>query len=484
MDQISWADFAGGYADDKHAANAIGDDNGALIKALSAGNGQAVADSAVSGAMAPIMPESLDNTLISLTYTEVKFPFWQSLTKSRAYNTAEEFNQLLKVGQGEAGFIGEGDLPEEEDSTYRRKVTLIKFMGVTRRVTHVGSLVRVAGIDSAIAAETRDGALWLMRILEESLFFGDSTIVPVQFDGLKKQLVDGGAKVYDLRGLPVTVKIINMLASRITARPYLGEVNTIYSSIGVKSDLVNDYLALMRTGFGDSVKPGLRINEIETQVGTIKVVSDIFIVEGQIPFSSGLGVAAKRPLTPLANGALTSPVAADPTTTKFAAGDVGAYIYKVVAVNRYGRSAPMTTAAVTPAAADEINIPVQDGGQGTTGYIVYRSTKDGAASTCKEAFRVARTGATQTLVDRNRDLPGTSCVFGLTMDSSVIRWKQLAPFTKIALATVDTSIRWMQVLYGALEVTAPRKNFLIKNVGRDPNSLVIDDDETVGEDGY
>lgn len=480
---ISWADFANHYGDRSGAPGfgigATEEETASLLKAMSAGNGQAVPGSAVAGAMAPLMPESLDATMVSLTYTEAKFPFWQTIRKTRAYNTAEEYNQLLAVGQGEAGFIAEGDLPTEEDSTYRRNVTLIKFLGVTRRVTHQASLVRTAGVPDIIAQETRDGTIWLMRVLEESLFFGDSELVPVQFDGLKKQLIAGGAKIYDMRGLPLSVKVLNMLTAFVTERPYYGEVDTIYSSVGVKSDLVNDYLALMRTAFGANVKPGLRVNEIETQNGTLKLVQDIFIQEGKVPHAAGLGVASKRPIAPVANGAITTPVQA---AGRFGAGDAGTYYYKIVAINRYGRSAPLVTAGIPVAAGDETLIPIADGGQGTTAYIVYRSDKDGAVTTCKEAFRVARTGATQTITDRNLDLPGTSWVFGLTMDET-IRWRQLAPFTKIPLSTVDLSIRWMQVLYGALELAAPRRNFAIKNVGRDPNSLVVVD-ETIGVDGF
>lgn len=453
----------------------------ALNKALSAGDGQAVPDSAVAGALAPVMPESLEGTLASLTFTEESFPFWAKLTKDRAYNTAEEYNQLLQVGQGEAGFIGEGDLPEEEDSTYRRRVTLIKFLGVTRRVTHVASLVRTAGINSAVAAETRDGTVWLMRVLEEGLFYGDSTLIPIQFDGLKKQLIDGGATVYDNRGAPLNVRLVNGLTAVVRRRPNYGKVSTLFSSVGVKSDVVNDLLALLRERFGASSQAGLEINSIKTQNGTVELVDDIFIEEGTVPHPAGLGNTSKRPLTPVSAGAITSPVAAAGTSL-FAAADVGAYIYKIVAVNRYGRSAPLTTAAATPAAGDEFQIPIMDGGQGTTCYIVYRSDMDGDASTCKEAFRVARTGMTQTIVDKNHDLPGTSDVFGITFRADVLKWKQLAPFTKLPLATVDTSIRWMMVLYGALQVRKPRHNFVIKNVGRDPNSPLTD--ATVGLDGF
>jgi len=54
----------------------------------------------------------------------------------------------------------------------------------------------------------------------------------------------------------------------------------------------------------------------------------------------------------------------------------------------------------------------------------------------------------------------------LTKDAEVIRFKQLAPLMKMDLAVVATAYRWMQLLYGTPILYAPRKNFLIENIGR------------------
>jgi hypothetical protein len=45
-------------------------------------------------------------------------------------------------------------------------------------------------------------------------------------------------------------------------------------------------------------------------------------------------------------------------------------------------------------------------------------------------------------------------------------FKQLAPFTKIPLATIDPSIRWMQLLYGTPALYVPRRMVLLKNIGK------------------
>ena len=470
MALIDWQDFTQGYGEGDSATGAAGagGDVAELNKALSAGGGNGGTHGVqTAGALGPLMPESLDPILTSMTYTEAEFKFWKGVYKDPAYNTAEEYNRLHKVGAGESAFVGEGDLPEEEDSTYSREVTLVKFMGTTRRVTHVASLVKTAGIENAIAQETKNGTLWLMRQLEESLFFGNSAIVPVQFDGLDALMAAGGTPTYDMRGDPLSEEVLSGMCAAVRQAPNYGMIDTIFCSIGVKSDIKNRIRSRLRANFGGQVDFEPKVDGF----AGVKIEDNVFIQEGQAPYASGLGKSSKRPLVPAVGAAgLTSPVDA---TAQFAAGDAGTYIYKIVAINRYGRSAPVTTAGVAVAAGDNVTIPVVDGGQDTTGYIVYRSEKNGAASTCKEAFRVARSGATQDIIDRNAYLPGCSTVFGLETKPATLGWKQLAPFTKIPLATVDLSYRWMQVLYGALQLKAPRHCFRIINVGRDPNAPVL-----------
>ncbi|GAG46388.1 unnamed protein product, partial [marine sediment metagenome] len=85
--------------------------------------------------------------------------------------------------------------------------------------------------------------------------------------------------------------------------------------------------------------------------------------------------------------------------------------------------------------------------------------------------RVARTAASQVVTDANADLPGTSKGFVLMQNQRSFAWSQLLPMTRIPLAAIDTSIRWSQVLYGAIKLYLPPKNIVVKNIGRAPGSL-------------
>jgi hypothetical protein len=159
-------------------------------------------------------------------------------------------------------------------------------------------------------------------------------------------------------------------------------------------------------------------------------------------------------------------VYAGANTAYFASGDAGTYFYKVIAGSRHGKSTPATSAAIAVDAGDEVQISVTDSGPSTSYYEVYRSDKDGAATTCRTIFRVKRTAAVQVLHDLNRFLPNTSKGYMLTQTPEVLKWKQLAPFTKMPLAQIDTSIRWMQIMYGALQLMKPKQVGMYINIGK------------------
>ena len=66
---------------------------------------------------APIKTESLEGTLKVLQYNETDFVLWNKLPKLPAYNTVEEYLQVTSYGQEGGGFISEGELPAETDTT-------------------------------------------------------------------------------------------------------------------------------------------------------------------------------------------------------------------------------------------------------------------------------------------------------------------------------------------------------------------------------
>ena len=142
-----------------------------------------------------------------------------------------------------------------------------------------------------------------------------------------------------------------------------------------------------------------------------------------------------------------------------------------MAGNRYGLSAPVDTAGVAVAAGESVTFTVDEGATAPTFYEIYRSDPDDVVGTAKLMTRVARTAASQVITDTNADIPGTSKGFVLQQNQRSMSVAQLLPMTRIPLATIDTSIRWAQVLYFALKIYSPARNIVVKNVGRAAGSL-------------
>jgi hypothetical protein len=420
----------------------------------------------------PLRTESLEAMLKNLTFEMDEIKLFKSIAKVPATNTVEEFNRLVSYSRAgtrrfNMGFMTEGDLPEEEDTTYQRVTVLIKYLGIVGRVTHVANTIRAAH-GNVIAMETQARTMELLKNLENALFFGDSSLIPEQFDGLEKLITDGApTNVIDLRNRPVTEEVLNDTLLRI--RDNFGVGTDAYFGTGVFSDLAKQVYDRQRFAYAPA--PGVlgaTVTAFQGQNGRLNLHDHIFIQEGQEALASGLGRTDRRPLVPTIS---VAPAAGASASSQFVAADAGTYIYKVVAGNRFGLSVPVTTASVVVAAGDAVTFTVVDGGQDTTFYEIYRTPAGGAASTAELMTRVARSGASQVITDVNADIPGTSKGFVLMQNQQSFSWAQLLPLTRIPLAAVDTSIRWAQVIYGAVKMYAPAKNVVIKNIGRAAGSV-------------
>jgi hypothetical protein len=442
-----------------------------LRKALSAG--QDVNDPGVApGVGFPLRVESLEATMKNLTFEMDEIKLFKTIPKVPATNTVEEFNRLLSYGQGgtrrfNLGFMTEGDLPEEEDSTYERVTMLIKYLGVTGRVTHVANTIR-ASSGSVIALETMNKTMELLKNCENALFFGDSSLIPEQYDGLFKLIADGAPdNVIDLRGQPLTEEKLNDMLLQI--RDNFGMATDAYFSTGVFADLAKQVYDRQRFAYAPA--PGVlgaTITAFQGQHGRINMHDHVFIQEGPEAPATGLGKPDRRPSDP---SIIVAPAAGANPASLFQAGDAGTYIYQVVAGNRFGLSAPVASAGVAVAAGEAVTFTIQDNGQAPTFYEIYRTPADGAVGEARLMVRIPRTGATQVVTDLNGDIPGTSQGFVLMQNQRSFSWAQLLPMTRIPLAAVDTSIRWAQVLYGGVKLYTPAKNIVVKNIGRAAGSL-------------
>lgn len=450
-----------------------------LNKALSAGNAAApIAGTGPAGAGTYLITESLEKTLHVVTYRMEHVKLWRALQKQAAFSTAEEYNRLESYGSNpDAGWISEGDLPEEDDSTYSRHVALMKYIGSTRRVTLQMSMVRTM-IGNVIANETVNGTMHLLKMIETGLFTADASLSALQFDGFRTLMRANcvGAlanNIIDMRGQPLNEDVIADAGLTVSEDPNWGQITDLYLNPKNKSDLIKGmfpkarYDALQKTKDG---LLGLDIKGITTAAGDITFQHDSFITDGgQVP-AAAVGDATKIPATPTVSTVATTPVTA---AGLFTADFAGNYFYSIVAKNRYGASAPVVLsagpAAVAVAAGDSVTWGMTPGSAITVSwYEVYRTQVGGASGTQRLILRVpnAAGAGEQTIVDLNAYLPFCYTAYGFQMNSEGMALKQLSPMLKVPLAQIDTSVRWSQVIFLVPVIYAFGKHVIFENVGR------------------
>lgn len=465
-----YANFGSGFG----IANAA--DVEALSKALTTGDyAQA---NGVAGQVngAALQVESLEGSLKALTYQENNIQFWKRISKSPAYSTVEEYNQLLSYGQPNGGFVLEGELPETQDSEYRRQASFVKFLGTTRQVTHPMTLVRSAHGD-VMALENQNGILWLLKQIEHALFWGDSRLAAegkqgVQFDGLNALIPDDNS--IDLKGGYLQEKDINDGA------------NMILENYGTPTNLFMPFEVLQR--FSEQFFPKERVimpapNGLQAGI----VVNKFQTFGGAVEFNPDLFLQKTKPLSPTGQGGVAAPTPpsvvkvelASETDAEFAKSGEGTYSYSVTAVNRHGESVPRDAESDIALTADDLEKGVKVVIQNAESMVVapewfnvYRTEKDG-----KEKYLVLRVpaakvaaGAWNAGYDKNFTMPNTYTAFMGELTPQVITFKQLCPLMKMDLAQLGPVYRWMILLYGTPVLYAPRKWMKFRNIRSDTKS--------------
>lgn len=490
---INLADYANAAAKNGQPGIAGGssmEELNQLHKALEAGSitGRETADSS-SASGAPLKVESLEKNLKHLTFNESDIVLWKQVPKKSAFNTVEEYNQLVDYGQQRGGFYNEGELPNEEDSTYVRRAQLVKFMGVVKSVTHPMTLVNTH-VGNVVEREIKNGTLWILRQLNRSLYFGDEALVPQEFNGFLAQHQRNGGwadlnayfnseVVVDCRGSHLKEEHIEDSANGIIQNFGLG--TQLFAPPKVLSDFVKDFYGNKfinpNTNQTSAGIMGQRVQAFDSQFGRIGMNWDIFFNKKPAKTTLSAATSNQAPTAPVADD--VAPVATD-ASGSWAASDAGSYFYAATAINRYGESAltVVDAAAATIVAGGAADLTFTDGG-GTnpaTAFQIYRSNKGAASAAAatfypiftvsKAEFTAGYDGAAAGLVrDRNRMMPNTNQAILFQMDNEVIEFAQLAPLMKMDLALLSPAYRFMILLYGTPFLYATKKIVRIINIG-------------------
>jgi hypothetical protein len=482
---VSLSDYANGavFSGDNSAAELA-----ELQKAMEAGDItglQTLGRTDVPGATLKV--EDLESTLKVLTFKESDIKLWKKLSKLPAYNTVEEYNQQIEYGTDGFSFTDEGALPEDDSPIYRRQAQLVKFLGTTRSVSHPMQLVSTM-VGNLMETEIKNGTLKILRDADRALWNADSSVIPQEFNGFRKQQIDAiGSEltwiesncVIDLKGAKLTEKIFEDGALNILTNN--GEGNLFMCPPQVISAFKKELVDQKKIYVGSTdqnVNPvaGLQVQKYLSQFGFIDLDFDKFLAESnQFKTLTSAASSSKAPTKPTAD--LSTPAAAvtDATNTRFAGDQAGAYSYAVSAISRSGESqlTALGGSAISVTTGKSVDLKFTAGDANTIGYKIYRTKKD---DTTGKYYCIARISATQLangvngasaglFRDKNTKIAGTEEAFLIDNSTEVWAVKQLAPLMKMDLAVLSPATRFMILLYLTPILYAPLKMTVFKNIG-------------------
>ena len=459
--------------------------NEELEKAMTAGYGT---DATAYEDGRALQREDLEATLVSvLDVKQSDLKVFHKLHKQPVSSTVHQVNRQTSVGDDEFLFIGEGEQATEDDPKFQRKIYETKYMSSKWQVAHQLTLTNNA--ENPINAQKVAAVMRVSKGTERTIFHGDSTVSPKQYDGFLKILKDSAentsvdaklrATRMDVRGLEIGEKdatlgidageaLFDELAETVYNKG--GDLAEAYFPPVLARQFKTMYSDRLRFSTKDSQFTMDKLPNIVTAVNsTIKITDDcgadkMFKVKGEIVAA---GDGTKRPNTPSS----IAGVAAASSDSEFTDGFAGAYTYAVHAINAYGISAAATSASVTVAAGDKVTLTItpDTNGAEATGYIITRTNAGG--SKLMEMVRIPANGVEAvTYVDVNHDLPGTASIVLLTPSTDEMKpnvsFGQLMGMSNFDLPT-DSSLahRGVVALYGMLEMRAPEYCAIIDNVG-------------------
>lgn len=448
----------------------------ALQKSLTAGYGSDTAQ--LTGGSA-LRIQSLDTTMQATVQDNSHFTLFNRLAKPKATATVDEWTEQSSVG----GFLGgstntEDGAADETEGEYARQVGQVKYLSTYRKV----SLVLSAGnnIVSAKAVEASNGAAQLLTDVEYLTFEGDDTVVPTEFAGIRKQMENLGSSdhIIDMFGQPLNgIEPINAAAEAIFGYGSFGTATDIFTSLSVQSDFNNGLDPAFRVSLTDSANTtmlGTHVNGLRTSFGNIKTNQDVFIRDEKlkVPFQlrggKHAGIAVKNDIFKPSLAVAANAVGG--AQSKLGSTQAGNYYYLVTGINSKGQSTGAISGQVALAAGGKATLTITaSAGGAETGYVIYRSRKNGsnAVADFREMVRIPKTGVTTVYDDIFTEVPGSTNAFILNLKAGdhAISWKQYLPMIKIQMAAVNSPIDpWLQMLCGYLRITKRKQHAVIKNI--------------------
>jgi hypothetical protein len=350
------------------------------------------------------------------------------------------------------------------------------------------TLVRTT-VGDVVAQQAKEGTMHLLKNVEREMYWahahftdalgnqtGSTADLPqdsLAMNGLLQQLLRGDTdeqqRSGDFEGFGSFESVVRDLGGEVVQQDDIEELAVIIlENFGAPTEIHIEPLALssfvrqfypqFRSAPGlSSQTVGYDVSKVQTTAGSMDLKPNLFLrPRGR---ARAKAVNANAPALP---GAFTGADGGAAT----GALPAGTYQYRITEVNDFGESSPRNiTAAVVVAADNSSVVLTMPTPQTNTKYFrVYRSA-DGAAVATAEFVGNYRVGLAA-YVDAGHKMPGLGEAFMLDLNAECMKFKQLAPLSKINFAIVTTALEFAVVLYGALFVYTPRFNGVWRNVGK------------------
>lgn len=403
-----------------------------MLKALEANEG--VTDVATLTSASALQPQSLEATVVSLLFDESYFKVMNRIEKNKTYSTLHEYTKRTSFGQyNRGGVVGQMENPRQGDPAFKRDTVNVKFQ---RELWSISSVLAASKTITDSEVEAKDAAT--MRLMETSeylYFFGDSTIIPEEPDGLDATIERQPNKaelIIDLRGTKLSEATLKDACKRIADKT--GLANDMYISYNVQNQ-IDQMIQPASAGATGGQRMLQNNGNLTFDLGyLIPGFKATFALNGRVTFIPDFFLKPEEEGVPTVvnqNGNTTEGatsdmapskptiVSATPTVnaaSQFGAPYLGATKYRVAGQNRFGKSMASVEISATIVAGSDVTLIIQETGQTnfSDGYIIYRETKPGNGI-FRKVKRIARDTSNVNLQttwkDLNEDIPGTSSAY-------------------------------------------------------------------------
>ena len=449
-----------------------------ILEARKALEGGYQTTAAGGGTGAPLMAQSVEDTLTVVTAQQGHSAFWRAFPKDtkRIRNLMHEWRKQTDMGADVPLFSPEGALGSELTSTFTYNYAAVKFITHKRVVTDV--MMNLNGLigGPALAIETQNAATVMSRVANNGLFWGDASVNPYAFDGIKKVCEDH-SRVFDCEGGVLDTEALMDAAVAMTVPPYFGSPDQIWMAPECGLDLNKMQLTNIRyDGYrnGDItlgkkavalLAPVPGRNGIDDEGGEIGFKRDVYLSPEYKKLLVTVAMGETSPAAPTAGVAFAAGAPGVGVTSKFKATDAGDYVYSVKAVGLKGKSAVLNSATITVAAGQAGTVTIAN--PGTTDvlyYELYRSEKNG---TTKYLISETTKGVTTTLItDANAYRANTSWAFLFESGKECKEWKQIVDMFVKPLAQTDFRLPVGYGLFGMPIFKKFERIYALKNIGR------------------